>query len=1184
MALIRKNSSLIGFEQGVSVKSFDKLFQQTRARFFPLASPKLSFFRKDNSNASVILPINKIPSDPGSGRYNLQIEDSDGQTLKIRASERIKATSSLSVTSASGWNNTMSFKLTDNTKSVTFTCDTGLAADQNLGQRVSLGNYKFPEQGVGTSTSAMAARIFNVIKLAFESEELNILPTYTPGESVIHLEQTTPGEAGNTDIVLTNVTGKLEAANSNKFVDGTLGIPRTENGNFLEKTSRRYHRKDNTAHALYTRGAETEKQIASDICKIINNSGFKLKSKIIQDNVLLVYQETKGISGQKYGARSTPGTQVKQLDLNDQLETYNFTFSNKALSGIDIGEDIFYDVSCYDNRKNNIKRYLDVECGTFDRIDYGNLVSNAFQIAVLGEPKIIAKKIPGGWLRFENINLNELNPGVKNVEILSVFLDYEVPRRIIESSDPDSLLKSPLSVKITVGIGHLQGVPYSLSKIYPEEQNNVLNIALILNVKPNSSNINPMILNVPEVSNVVKINSVINNMKLGVRALNKLGYIGIEFIENPGMSIEESSSFVFRFLEKERLSNCEISFKGRNFNPRQVNQIVDTVKEVNVVRYLTGSAANTEGYSLKSTKITSGRGETPNYEVLNLESFVSFPPLVPENRPKASLTINTTTNSNWNSLSGLVLSGSNKSVDFKILITDSPTATPSRIDANNYSFPVKNIEISGNSGDKLNIISSIKKSIELAQFNNDLDISIHSTNLSRGGSQDLDALIRTNDPNFRDTLKLIQNGYFGDPKIKVKMTKSLTVNGTGYDNNSYIIVGDGIREISFYAKTSISTPERVSSSRYNFGTSGASTTSIIAARLRNAIQTAVSNKELDLVIPEPSGATINYYHLSRGNSFSNDKSILKVSGSAQDNNLGTAFNHEPFLFSDFLNSNTREGIFINFKEEGEFFVYQKPNYDLEIRSFGLGDNIDQFSAFHDISFLSGSLTGSVTNVDVSPVEYLKSINGEFPYKLINANAEPGFELDGALEPFPIRAELLGLNSDRKFYGAKGALLGSYDYNKVRNHSVKISSEINFDDKKQIPFFDQNNSFSREISYVQTPEDTPSFSTQTLPGMLSNMGNFLNAVYGIERPGIILIDNRSIDPFIDTEERILQAIPLVSNNPGGKVDELVSEVFALNPVDDDNLGVENFRREAGFTFGNSNHPGADSIVFGGLKYV
>ena len=94
-----------------------------------------------------------------------------------------------------------------------------------------------------------------------------------------------------------------------------------------------------------------------------------------------------------------------------------------------------------------------------------------------------------------------------------------------------------------------------------------------------------------------------------------------------------------------------------------------------------------------------------------------------------------------------------------------------------------------------------------------------------------------------------------------------------------------------------------------------------------------------------------------------------------------------------------------------------------------------------------------------------------------------------------------------------------------------------------------------------------------------------AVYSIPRPGIIFNDNRVISPFLDTEERIIQAFPLVGNNPERVgFDSLVSEIFSLNHDDDDNLGVENFRRTSGFVFSSNPHPGTDSIAFGGLRYV
>ena len=49
--------ALIGFEQGVNIKTIEQLRSQTRARFSPTEHPKISVSEKRNQKASVMLRI-----------------------------------------------------------------------------------------------------------------------------------------------------------------------------------------------------------------------------------------------------------------------------------------------------------------------------------------------------------------------------------------------------------------------------------------------------------------------------------------------------------------------------------------------------------------------------------------------------------------------------------------------------------------------------------------------------------------------------------------------------------------------------------------------------------------------------------------------------------------------------------------------------------------------------------------------------------------------------------------------------------------------------------------------------------------------------------------------------------------------------------------------------------------------
>ena len=104
----RISRSLIGFEQGVSVKTIEQLRSQTRARFSPLGNPTISFSLKKDQKASALIKITSIPKDPGTGKYNLAVTSSNGKVLKIRAADSLASTGTITVNDYSGassfWN------------------------------------------------------------------------------------------------------------------------------------------------------------------------------------------------------------------------------------------------------------------------------------------------------------------------------------------------------------------------------------------------------------------------------------------------------------------------------------------------------------------------------------------------------------------------------------------------------------------------------------------------------------------------------------------------------------------------------------------------------------------------------------------------------------------------------------------------------------------------------------------------------------------------------------------------------------------------------------------------------------------------------------------------------------------------------------------------------------------------
>ena len=280
---------------------------------------------------------------------------------------------------------------------------------------------------------------------------------------------------------------------------------------------------------------------------------------------------------------------------------------------------------------------------------------------------------------------------------------------------------------------------------------------------------------------------------------------------------------------------------------------------------------------------------------------------------------------------------------------------------------------------------------------------------------------------------------------------------------------------------------------------------------------------------------------------------------------------------------------IFFRENSSDYVFLKPNHDLEVRSYGLGKRTSDLAAFHDLSLQGSKLDPNATfigqvrggasssgNLSMDPVFYLTAGNNiRFPVQVNNLGSVLGFEYDGVIEPLPLREAALGRTvAEEPFYGFRGALIGSFNYNKFLKSSEEIHNRITYEKTSIVPFYDNNLKITSEftnILYAGNATDTED--------------DFAQFIYSFRVPGIILKNDKKIFPFIDTEERIFQALPLNGNNPeNDEFDKLVSEVFMLNHIDDDNLGAENFRRRAGFDFSTNPHPGTDSIIFGGFRYV
>jgi len=318
-------------------------------------------------------------------------------------------------------------------------------------------------------------------------------------------------------------------------------------------------------------------------------------------------------------------------------------------------------------------------------------------------------------------------------------------------------------------------------------------------------------------------------------------------------------------------------------------------------------------------------------------------------------------------------------------------------------------------------------------------------------------------------------------------------------------------------------------------------------------------------------------------------------------------------------------VIVSFRSS-ESSLYLKPNHDLQIRSYGMGRATNDLKFFEDLS-LSGDpgITPVGTTISkqtaelsssygksimMDPVFYLKAENDiNFPVQINNLGNILGFEYDGTIEPFEIRNAMLGRNlAESSFYGIKGALVGTYNYNPRLKFSELIHNKISYKKFPVVPYFDNAQTIldmmglNFEIVYRDAALGQQRMSAEeALAARHESFGSGDRHVYAVHQEDvalalyhpvneIIFSNNDKIFPFIDIEGSVFQAMPLNGNNPeNNEFDSLVLELFNMgrnheNHQDDLNLGAENFRHRAGFDYASNPHPGTDSIVFGGLRYV
>jgi hypothetical protein len=266
--------------------------------------------------------------------------------------------------------------------------------------------------------------------------------------------------------------------------------------------------------------------------------------------------------------------------------------------------------------------------------------------------------------------------------------------------------------------------------------------------------------------------------------------------------------------------------------------------------------------------------------------------------------------------------------------------------------------------------------------------------------------------------------------------------------------------------------------------------------------------------------------------------------------------------------------------------YLKPNHDVEVRSFGFGQRTSDLRFYEDLS-LNGPklhLDGYNRTLNMDPVFFVKSDSSvRFPIQVNNLGSSLGFEHDGVIEPLGIRDLMLGrVITEKSIKGLSGELGGEYAYSSIRKESYEISNKITFEKSKNVAFFDNCPGISDYMKGYQ--ELGVNFAD---PAETAERDN----VFYSRVPGVIFKNDSRIQPYIDTEEVIFRTNPLNGNNPETNemdilvltLQEMNSNIVATRVAGNESLGGENFRRKAGYDY-SSPHPGTDSIVFSGLRYV
>jgi len=1123
MASVRDSAEvkLIGFEQGVNIRTNEQLLSQTRSRFHPLANPDVLITNKADRKASITLRIKNIPTDPGDGNYTLHIASHKGSSydLKIRVVGDLKATSVIAVNSAvsqiSDLNN-KTFLLSDFnnisgiTVYTTFTFDTSSTRIT----RNSATSWTIGLSGIsGNATvqrTAIAARIYNAVFQANLDSDLRIIPVLDA--QTVKLTQARSGTTGNTTTSGSAIVSSHISIPT--FSGGKNGLLRTLNIGDLK------HPKDNAAYALglidppgyyvgettavpYTdtinSDAQKIKRITFDINRIINyNSATTgISSKIVFDDTLLMVQETAAAS-----VESAIGKKIKQTGLDTSglaVLTGSFGLENWKMVAKNSGDFIFHDLATDGKRWTTAVRESTIS------VNFPSLLQSSTNTA------------DQLFMTIEYTLLDDVVP--------------DIPLSILQSSNAKKIL-------FYIVAGGNDRRPFST--VYDATQN-----VTSIFINPYIKNIASSVITSP----TFRQNVFVERLKLVLERLTTSSPLSLVL----NTVSTASRQYIIKVSEK----NTKLTYFKAFFE----EDVLDDRSGSFLSLFGDPSMWINESNKLE---IKDGTVGTKILELIPTRELYS-PIHVQTKLEKATYRFGTKGISSISDVKNRIfdaiyLAKENNLID----ITPTMLYAYARVQVNDgdaaHGTTAKTDRITMTS------VSGVEKTYTIVHGGFGGTKAVRTgTILKAGSTYSSGNTIPVADPSIGSIAINIKNGY---KKRDVLNELATAINGKNGHNkntaNSIIEVSGVDPATNGNQYLHLKQAERSSLGNNAITKSGFAILTIIGfvgandLISKNAIKLKTTpNRGVPTIIPKGK--------LSYG-----DGDLVKLT------NTG-ATNRNVYTLDDFstpaLSIELRDGT-------DNKFYYTKPNHNVEIRSFGFGKRTSDLRFYEDLSLNGPRLhAGKYSQtLDIDPVFFLTaSPEVRFPIQVNNLGNILGSEYDGIIEPLEIRTLMLGrLTSERPLRTLKGEMGGEYSFSSIRNEASLIHNRITFEETKNVAFFDNCPNLSEIITrYGHLGQR---FEDPVIQAAVNN-------VFYSKIPGIIFKNDARIHPYIDTEERIFQSSPLNGNNPEmNETDTMVLQIQELNHIDDKNLGGENFRRRAGFDFSSSPHPGTDSIVFGGLRYV